>query len=767
VTAPARLTPARTPPLGWTAIGAILALAYFVVLGGTMVGELDPFLRLLNALIAGWLLVRYLWRMPKAGDRIDVGLLAAVVLFAIAGTASHAPRQSFDAVLEAATYAAALFTARDLLAREAVRTAFVRVLMGFSLFLTVLIASLWFPLVIGWWSATDQTVLPPLDLTLFALPWGHRYPLVLLLALLYPAWWVGAASRLRRVLRVGVGILLALVVLIIGSRTLWGALIIAGVLGTAPAFARTWLRQSPRVRTLLLASVLACLALLLVSGFAATLAQRASSSATLGLRTAMLGPTVAAWSAHPIAGYGPGSFPWLLQTTNYFDANTYAPQQPDSVPIQVLGEAGLLGILSIGLILATLLPRVLHGRSAATRFVLFAFAFVSLAATPTDFPYLMAIILGWVAFAVPHEPTGPRPLSGGSTPVRIASVGAFGVVAVAYLATLGASFSYEQARSAVAEGDLVAARQALDVAASLDPSLGLYQRQRGVLAYLQAQPKSAVSDLLEATRLNPSDDLAWRMLVLASDAAGDDAGSHSALTKALAVQRSDVTNLLVSVWWLGRHEGVPEAREILAEVVQSWPAIVAAPGWADILPPSVTTRQIVDEATRRWELGLRTPAPPRDQGLWLAALDDRPDLDERAIRRATLSRRTAEAELVLLRCGSAENLLNEATDEEKRVDDYWIARLRASALAHRSDEAALAAFHIMSGDLNFPDDGHDTLNPLNENGTDVGGYRRLPIQWPEAGLRLPSPRSGSSIWLLDPFAAVRNAGLADTLPACR
>jgi O-antigen ligase len=758
----------RRNPLGWATVAAFAALAYFVVIGGSTSGELNPVLRSLNALIAGSLLVRYVWRMPRAGDRIDGGLLAAVVLFGVAGTLSHAPRQSFDAVLMAATYAAALFTARDLLAREAVRATFIRLLMALSLLFTLVTAYGWFSLFIGWWSATQWSVIPPLDLAFAGQPWGYRYDLAFLLVALYPVWWIGAISPLRRVIAVVVGIVVALIVLIVGSRTLWAALAIAIGLVIAPTVARAWPR-SPRVRAILLAGVAIGLALLIVSGVAAAFIHRASSSTALGWRTAMWGPLLEVWASHPIAGYGPGSFPWLLQLTTYFDTHTWAPRHPDSVPFQLVGEAGFLGLLSAVVVVATLLPPILRGRSAASRFVLFAFIVESFGGNPTEFPFLMAIVIAWVAYAVPHEASATEPTGASSRRVRAMSLAALVVVALAYFATLSASFFYENARAAVADGNLAGGRRALDVAVSLDPSMALYWRQRGELGYLEKEPDGAISDLREATRLNPSDDLAWRVLALASAALGDDVGAQSALTKALAVQRSDVTNLLLEARWLGQHNRITEAREILGEVVQSWPAIVAAPGWDDMLPPSVTTPQIVDVATRRWELGLSTPALPSDQGLWLATLDNRPDLDGLGIGQATLSRPLAEAELVLLRCGSADSLLRGATDEDKRTVSYWITRLRSSALAGQSDEAAMQALRIMSGDLTFPGDPKSTLNPLDENGlsSDVWGYRRLPIQWPDGGLRLASPRSGSSIWLLNPLTAVRDAGLERALPDCR
>jgi O-antigen ligase len=759
----------RPQPLGLATLAALIALVYFVLLGGTAIGELDPSLRLLNALIAGCFLVRYVWRMPRAGDGIDQALLLAVVLFGIAGTLSHTPRQSLDAVLEGATFAAALFTARDLLAGEAARAAFVRWLRGLSLLLTLLAAFRWFPLVAGWWWATGRTVVPPLDLELAGVPWGHRYDLALLVVVLYPAWWIRAASPATRSVAMMIGIAVSLIIFVVGSRTLWAALAIAVLIVAAPTVVKLW-RRYQRTRLILIGGILASSAIVVLGGIAATFLQRAVNGTTLGSRTAMWGPLLQVWVSHPIAGYGPGSFPWVLQLTNYFDTNTWAPRHPDSAPVQLVAEAGLLGVLAVVVVVVAILPRILRSQSNAARLVALTVGIASLGANPTEFPFLMAVLIGWVAYAIPHRSSPPKPVTWILRPVPVISFIALAVVATAYAATLGAAFSYERARSAVASGDFAEARRDFSLAISFDPSLALYWRQRGELAYLHGDANSAASDLREATRLNPSDDLAWRVLALASMAKGDETESQSALSRALAAQRSDVTNLLLSASWLGQHDRLEEAREQLAEIVQSWPAIVAAPGWDTVLPPSVTTTQIVHEATHRWELGLTTPSPPNEQGLWLAALDNRPDLDDLAFAQSTLSPGVAMADVVLLRCGNADDLLNQASDDDRRSALYWIARLRAAALTKRSDEGALKAIRIMSGDFTFPGDPQQTLNPLNENGlfsADAWGYRRYPILWPDSGVRLPRPGSGSVFWLLDPRGAVATAGLEHALPACR
>jgi tetratricopeptide (TPR) repeat protein len=432
-----------------------------------------------------------------------------------------------------------------------------------------------------------------------------------------------------------------------------------------------------------------------------------------------------------------------------------------------VGEAGLLGVLALVVILTALLPPILRGRSIAARWALLAFAVACVGANPTVFVDLMSLAIAWAAYSLPREVHQGKSVDGRAGPARVASYAAAAIVGAAYVAMLIAGFTYEGARMAVENGDLTEARSALDLSVTLDPSMALYWRQRGELSYVAKLPSAADADLRRAAELNPSDDLAWRALALASAAAGDGDEAGLALAEALKVQRSDVTNLLTRAQWLVRHDRVPEARELLAEVVQSWPSIVAAPGWNELLPPSVSTAQIIDQATRRWELGLNTPEIASDQGLWLAVLGNRPDIDQRAVDEATMGPTLAKSELALLRCQSPGSLLNQATDAERRTLSYWTLRIRVASLDRHQDEAANQIYGIMVGDPGFLDRGDDMLNPLNDAPVmDLWGYRRWPIRWPEVGAALPSPDSGWVTWLLHPREAVRTAGLADRLPAC-
>lgn len=736
--------------------GALACLAYFVLIGGGAVGELHPVPRAFTTLIAGTLIAAYLWRAPAGADRVDAGVLLGVLAFAGAALLSQFSRQSLDVLLGVLAYAAALFVARGILAEERSRLWFVRVLMGLSLFLTMFAVARWLPQIAAQSSIVDG-VLPALNLDLPAAPWGHRYDLVLAIAMLYPAWWIGRPSAVRRMAAIAVGVLVLFVILITGSRTVWLAVSLASAILSVPLLRRAW-QGASKARVPLISVAVVLTFGILVSGAGAALAQRAFSTETLSYRTAMWGPLIEAWTTEPLAGYGLGSFPWLLQLTPYFDTNSFAPRHPDNAIVQLLAEGGLLGVLALLIVVITILPAVFRGRSAAARWAIVAFIIACLGGNPSDFGFVVIIVIAWAAYAAPRAPHIVRERQTPHRPVRVATVSAFGIIAVASIAMNLASFSYESARAAVASGTLSVGRDALDRAVALDPGMALYPRQRGALAYVMGDFKSASADLERTTRLNSADDLAWRTLALAYLARGMNDAGLAALERATDLQRSDAQNLLLSAKVEGDEGQFSEATDLLAEVIQAWPAIVGAPGWKDLLPQSVTTEEAVDAAVTRWETGEPTPERHVDQALWLVALADRTDLEERAVAHAALGPILGRAMIEVTRCDpAAAQTLGRATETDLRNPLYPILQQRASHLA----------LGVKATD---PEDfTEETLNPLNENGygSDIWGYRRLPISWPAGGDELPSPSVGLVRWTERQREAVLAADLDRRLHLCR
>jgi len=749
--APAR----RLSGLGLPAIGAIAAFAYLVMIGGTDFGEVLPALQAVNGIVAGALILGYVSGL-RTGDRIDRLVLLAFVLFVGAAVLSSFPRQSLDATLAALTYVAGLFVARDLLSRDHVRDLFVRVVVVLSLVVTVVTAAGWLGIVVEWWLLMGWTVSPPLGFELPAGVWGHRHDVALLVAMLYPSWWIGRPSMVRRVIAVAIGVLAIFIILVDGSRMLWLALGAATVVMAGPLVARRWPRRA-RTNWLIFGAGLAGVVVLVVGGVASPIIDRALSLASLEYRTAMWGPLTGAWLAHPISGFGPGSFPWALQTTGYFDANSWAPRHPDSILFQLLPEAGLLGLLAIVSLAVALVPAIVRGRFAGARWALVAFAAAGIGANPTDFAFLVVVAIAWTAYAVPREPLSSRDEGRASwTLPRYAMVGALAVIGLAYASTIAAAFAYANVAGAVRNGELRVADARLTMAITLDPGMALYARQRGTVRLILEDLPTATDDLQRAVALNPSDDLAWRTLALVRVAAGNADSAIAAAERAVATQRSDPSNLLLAARMALDAGRDGDALDLLSQLVQAWPEIVAAPGWeALVTRGDLGTADVVEAAAGRKS---RMDPAPRSDALLLAVVTDTP-VDEELSG-------LAWARLASLECNpEAIETLASATDAERRMVGYWEVVIRASALSGTPDDRAVAVFEILSGNSIDPEAMSDTLNPLHQSdypvafGLDLWGYRRIPIAWPTYELQLPDPGAGTARWLLDPVAAGNAAGV--------
>ncbi|MGH2484131.1 MAG: O-antigen ligase family protein [Candidatus Limnocylindria bacterium] len=750
-------------------VGGLFALTYVVILGEAGQRDPQPIIRILNAAAAGTLILIYLVTVPNRADRVDRGVLLGLLLFAAAAVLAQFPRQAFDAVLAALLFTAALFVARTLVAVEAGRVAFVRCLIALSALLTFLTAAGWLTPALEWWSLTGWSVIPPLDLNLPAMPWGHRHDLTLLIVMLYPSWWVGRIGPLRAAMATVVGILTLLIVLVDGSRNLWLGMAVASAALFVPFAVRHWPRDRRRQTGVGLALAAGAAAIAL-SGIAGSVLQRLLTAESIEARLAMWGSLTDAWLSKPVAGYGPGSFPWLLQLTNYFDTNSFAPRHPDSVIFQLLPEAGLLGAAALLVVVVTLLPAIIRGRSMAASWVLIIFALAGLGANPTDFGFLVAVAIGWVAFAIPRVAVGQVAEPAGRRLVRFASLAIFAIGAGAWTATAVADISYQSARSAINAGRIDEAIRRLELASTLDPGMALYKRQLATAQLLIVEVPAAIQNLEIAVNLNPSDDLAWRVLALAESASGDSDSAWAALERAIETQRSDTTNLLLRARWQiedGHHE---EALATLGEVVQAWPEIVAAPGWAELLPPTISTLDVIEVAMDRWSRGLPSPEPRSLQPLLLAVMAGRSEVAQ-ASADEMLGPSLGAAYLDVMRCApSASVHLEEAPDQVRRTYLYWSLVARQSLLDGEVDGRAERLFEIMARAPLFSAPMFETLNPLNENGeggysADIWGYRRSPITWPDYE-QLPSGEAGAARWLVEPREAVHSADLETVLPRC-
>jgi tetratricopeptide (TPR) repeat protein len=559
----------------------------------------------------------------------------------------------------------------------------------------------------------------------------------------------------------------ALLVVVDGSRIVWLAVAAATAVPALAWLARhRWSRRKLAVGAVGLGFVLA---VLVVTGVGSALLERGLSAATVDWRLAMWAPLAEQWTTQPLAGSGPGSFPWILQLTGYFDTNSWAPRHPDSVFVQTLAEGGLLGIAAVAILFATLAPAILRSRSAGARWALTVFAVAAIGASPTDFAFLLVLALGWTAFALPRDAAAPPDAPLPNRIGRAALITAFAVVALAFGSFSVASFAYERARASVADGELDDSRGAFALARTLDPGLGLYPRQEGAVLLVQGAADLAERRLERAVGINPADDLAWRMLAMARDGQGDFEARDEALDVAIHLQRSDPTNLLLRARWAGAAGRESEAADALAEVVHAWPGVLYAPGWSVLADGAGGSPAVVANAATRWRADRPMPERRFDQGLWIATAADQPNLYDQAIAESPWSGPLSRAALAAMGCdAAADQMLAELPADAQRSTLYWELRARSSALASSPNAGDVRMLELMGGPIAESATG-TTLNPLDENGLGRGdrwGYRRQSIAWPAIEITLPSPDVGRLRWMLEPSDATAESGLTGGLGAC-
>jgi O-antigen ligase len=766
---PSEAAPGRAKA-DFVAVGGVAVLAYFVVAGDLGWRDIHPMLRITTLVLSAVLIGAYVSRAPDRADRFDQRILVALLVFLVPCVLSRFPRQSFDAALAALLYVSALFVGRDILARESARRLFIVGLMALSVALTLLISAQLIVPFVAWWALAGGTLFPPLDLKVIPVPWASRYELALLLVMLYPSWWVGTVTRSRAIAGTAVGILVLAACVIVGSRTVWLAVFAGGVAAILP-IVRAGFRWDQRRVVLLLTFSVMLVTFMLVSGLSAAFLERVARLEPLAERASTWATLIHAWADHPIVGFGPGSFPWVLQSTNYFDTNSFAPRHADGALLQLLVESGLAGLAAAVVVLTTVVPAVFQGRSRAARFALVTCLASGIGLSPSQFAFIVAMAIAWVAFGVPRE-TLPDSHTVGrrSMQLRTLSVAAASIVGLAFGSTMVADFAYLSARAAVDRQNFREAEASLNLATILDPGLAIYSRQLGTVRLISSDPRKAVIALERATAINPSDDLAWRILGLAYSKVGVEEDSRTAIERAIDMQRSDPTNLLLLAKLLRDEGNLPAASDVLAEIVQAWPMIVAAPGWTAFARP-FSTNEILEQAHDRWSRGAASPEPLSWQSLLIGVMVGATDAElDNEPAQMTASLRAAY--LAVMRCDPyAGEALSAATDADRRKPIYWALAIRQATIEGHDIRDYQILYRIMTNDPLLSTYRPRPLNPLSENGArgsdpDLWGYRRQSIDWPDTPWDLPSPLAGYAQWHRQPTPTVQAAGLARVLHAC-
>jgi O-antigen ligase/tetratricopeptide (TPR) repeat protein len=744
-----------------------------VVILGTGASELVTAIRLIGAVVGAVLIVAWIAAVRRQADLIDLATTGALLAFSVACALSMFPRQAFDAGVLALAWTSALGIARRALASEEMRTYALFVMAALGIVLSVVVLSIWGQIWLHWLSLTGWRALPPLDLALPSGPWVHRHDLTSLIVMLAPAIWLQRGTGLLRVLLTAVLVGIGLAVLMDGSRSVWLALAAAtGVTMLRPLVSVLRSRRGIAVAAIAAATVIVIAAI--VTGFANEVVVRLTAVRSIDARTGQWSAALTLWQERPIQGIGPGSFPFLLRLTDYFDSYQFVSRHPDNAAVQLIAEVGLLGVVAAGAVLASVgrMWRRDSPASAAATWVLVYALVVSVGTNPFEYAFLMAPLVIWTSIGAPAR-LGKADAR--AQPVRArwvtpAIIAGMGVLAVAQAAMVLAAFAYDAGSRAAREGSYGEARRALDLAATLDPGMTLYVRERGTMTLLAGLPGAAIPDLTAATARNPADDIAYRSLAEAWLAEGDPARALAAARSAIQRDASDPRNLIVLARAASRAGDSASATRALALTVLHGPWITADPSWQSFAHPEQPAAALLDEAVAVWREG-KAPWLKGLDPAWVVGLAENTESAQQAVVEAGPMGPSAAALLQVLSCDSQRaglEALRSLEESQGTFAEYWRARVVAEALAGERIEGDLAEAAI----VRMPQLGPviaDTIYPTDVYSgafNDQYAYRRRPIDH-LGGLVVPSRWGGLAEWIRHPASAALTAGMTGQVASCQ
>jgi O-antigen ligase len=727
-----------------------IALAYFILVGGTNLGTYVVSVAALNGAVAGALVALWLVELPRSNDISDRLLLIALLAFLATCVTSAFPRMSFEAATSVTATVAAFGIARGELVSSRAERAMITVLAICGSVLAIGFLATWIPQWIDWWRVT--ATLPPLDLPLQPGPYRHYHIAAMLLVLLLPALLqVRQRKSLGAFAWAAVTASLAAIYMS-GSRTAWIALVAVGAVALAM---RLRLRPAVIAGGVAVAGGLGALA---YSGALGSTISRLLNTVTLALRAETWSSALGTWLERPLTGWGPGSFPAVFRFQQDLPVYPDPGGHAHNVIVQILLEGGLLGFGSLVVVIVALAIGISANRSRSPYALmgLALFGLMSFADLPGNFPMVLVIGISWAALAAPRVSHAPFAAS----PPRIwylAASGTLGaIIVVGVASTLIAWAAFGDARARLGDGDLAAARQALDRSVTFDPSMALYWRERGTRAAEAGDDQEAQRDLRRALQLNRGDTATLRALaVLTLDEGPDDAVAFA--RRAAALHGTQLDNQLILAWVAGQAGDEGLAERALADALTWYPWAAAAPTWPVVFERGVDDplRQAADawsshdregswEAT--WLRAMAGTEPVAGLGPSLAAVH------------AVIGCDPTQAATLLAGAGTGAN------DQLGLTARLMLAALTDDNDAHR---AAIAVTILRGSQLaNLASRDPGPASPFSDYAQDVGLYRRIPLPAAHVEPMLPTQGEGLAAWLQDPQAAASRAAPASGLAEC-
>jgi tetratricopeptide (TPR) repeat protein len=275
-----------------------------------------------------------------------------------------------------------------------------------------------------------------------------------------------------------------------------------------------------------------------LAGAAALVIPRLTEVSSLVYRGFLWRDTLAAWSSDPLLGIGPGSMPFARQA--FAPSLSFPVRQPHShsVPLGVLGDAGLLG-LALALVLGAAFLVIAGpwrqptwaGRAASA--ALIGLAAGMLFEDLTFIPGFNLLVILLVALALRDAGAVTWRQARLRAPAWAAATAAGTALVVVMAMGDAAAVAYREGIGFAAAARWGPALGALQRAAALDPWHPTAPKSLAVVADRTGDARLAASYARRAVELNPGDGASWTNLALLCLARNDEPCARQAAARAV------------------------------------------------------------------------------------------------------------------------------------------------------------------------------------------------------------------------------------------
>jgi O-antigen ligase len=753
--------PKRSALSSVAVLAALAWVGYFILIGGSEAGLLTP-IAIANAMIGSVASALWIRQMLRGSDLADRLLLGSLLLALAACVLSTMPRSSLAAAMSYMAFASLLGLARRQLANEGARRLLLVLLAAIGSVLVVVTLAVWGT---QWWQwVTAHGGVPPLDLVLSDLRiYSFKYQLAILIGMLIPALIGARKAGLPGWLVWPPVMLCGFAVIAGGSRSAWlGGLAMFLVLATP----RIRLPSPVRSRVLLGISIVLLAALFWQTGLLAAFFDRALAASTVSLRGAIWTDALGQFVRNPLAGSGPGTFATTITTSGYFKDFARVGMGPDSSPVELISESGLLGVCAVLLMAASVGVGLRSSPSPYGRLGLAALAMFAVSSLTNDTVHsAQHVALAGLFMALAAPSSGRRVV----VPPRRRSeitiaMGVAGGIVVAYVIALQVAAVMHLAAVANAQsGDPGATVSELQAAVALDPGNGLYWRELALGRLMQSDLPGSVEAFQFAVELSPGDMAARRGLAITRAELHLGPRALAASKGASDLRPTDPMNLVTDGYVAHLVGDSRRADVALREAIEAAPWLPAAPTWDSVFASgSVRLGALYKEAAA--EIGPPGGGDDRKlpQRVWLLTLAKLPVYPAPQGLAATKS---------ILQCDEYEATLQINSLFRTADVTQWdiIAEAMVLRLTGRSAELHAA---LNAGMLRDPAtavlgiEPYPAESPYVDRIEDWRIYRNIEPTIPAPALRLPSSQEALSRWMIDPVAAVRSAAPDLPLATC-